>query len=89
LINVADRQNYDFYDSTMIMIKKCLNLDLQDYRITGCPGSLYASSFLPNVGRPAHHSSFLSGVELRAGQSRNLLGNVITPKKSGTDTIQG
>jgi hypothetical protein len=31
LINVANRQNYDFYDSMMIMIKKCLNLDLQDY----------------------------------------------------------
>jgi hypothetical protein len=33
LTNVADRQNYDFYDSMMIMIKKCLNLDLQDYRM--------------------------------------------------------
>jgi hypothetical protein len=41
----------------------------------------YRPSFLPNVGRPAHHSSFLRSVELRAGQSRNLLGNVITPKK--------
>jgi hypothetical protein len=87
LINVADRQNYDFYDSMMIMIKKCLNLDLQDYRMPMI--FFYRPSFLPNVGRPAHHSSFLRGVELRAGQSRNLLGNVITPKKSGTDTIQG
>jgi hypothetical protein len=33
LINVANRLNYDFYDSMMIMIKKCLNLDLQDYRM--------------------------------------------------------